>query len=143
MTVRPNVGLTGDNLDAVRRELRTELPGQTIRVTYDNNNIFLRGTVKDLASAARAVQIASTAGKVVNLLDVTVPTADPEILLKVRFASVDRILARQLGINLYDLGMGNALGGVSAGQFSPPSIGGQQWFVEWIGGLRNGWVGEL
>ncbi len=124
VTVRPNVGLTGDNLDAVRRELRTELPGQTIRVTFDNNNIFLRGTVKDLASAARAVQIASTAGKVVNLLDVNVPTADPQILLKVRFASVDRVLARQLGVNLFDLGMGNVLGGVSAGQFSPPSLTG-------------------
>jgi pilus assembly protein CpaC len=44
-------------------------------------------------------------------------------MLKVRFASVDRVLARQLGVNLYVLGLGNALGGVSAGQFSPPSIG--------------------
>jgi pilus assembly protein CpaC len=124
LTVRPNSGLSGDNLDAVRRELRTELPGQTLRVSYTNNSVFLRGTVKDLASASRAVQIAGTAGKVVNLLDVTVPTSDPQILLKVRFASVDRVLARQLGVNLYDLGLGNALGGVSAGQFSPPSIGG-------------------
>jgi pilus assembly protein CpaC len=124
LTVRPNVGLTGDNLDNVRRELRTELPGQTIRVTYTNNSVFLRGTVSDLASSSRAVQIASTAGKVVNLLNVTVPTSDPQILLKVRFASVDRILARELGVNLFDLGLGNALGGVSAGQFTPPLIGG-------------------
>jgi len=36
---------------------------------------------------------------------------------------VDRVLARQLGINLFDLGLGNALGGVSAGQFTPPLIG--------------------
>jgi pilus assembly protein CpaC len=124
VTVRPSAGLSGDNLDAVRRELRTELPGQTIRVTYTNNSVFLRGTVKDLTSSARAVEIASTAGKVVNLMDVNVPTSDPQILLKVRFASVDRVLARQLGINLYDLGLGNALGGVSAGQFSPPNIAG-------------------
>jgi pilus assembly protein CpaC len=123
VTVRPNAGLSGDNLDAVRRELKTELPGQTIRVSYSNNSVFLRGTVKDLTSSARAVQIASTAGKVVNLMDVNVPTSDPQILIKVRFASVDRSLARQLGVNLYDLGLGNALGGVSAGQFSPPSIG--------------------
>jgi pilus assembly protein CpaC len=124
VTVRPNAGLSGDNLDAVRRELRTELPGQTIRVTYTNNSVFLRGTVKDLNSSARAVEIASTAGKVVNLMDVNVPTSDPQILLRVRFASVDRNLARQLGVNLFDLGLGNALGGVSAGQFTPPLIGG-------------------
>jgi pilus assembly protein CpaC len=124
VTVRPNAGLSGDSLDNIRRELRTELPGQSIRVTYTNNSVFLRGTVKDLTSSARAVQIASTAGKVVNLMDVNVPTADPQILLKVRFAAVDRNLARQLGINLFDLGLGNALGGVSAGQFTPPLIGG-------------------
>jgi pilus assembly protein CpaC len=121
VTVRPSAGLTGDNLDAIRRELRTELPGQTIRVTYSNNSVFLRGTVTDLTSSARAVQIASTAGKVVNLLDVDVPKADPQILLKVRFVSVDRQKALTLGVNLFNLGLGNALGGVSTGQLTPPT----------------------
>ena len=124
VTVRQQATVTGDSLDAVRRELRTELPGQTIRVSYSNNAIFLRGTVSDLTSSSRAVQIASAAGKVVNLLDVNVPKSDPQILLKVRFASVDRNRARQLGINLFNLGMGNAVGGVTTTQFSPPSISG-------------------
>jgi pilus assembly protein CpaC len=124
VTVRASSALAGDNLDAVRRELRTELPDQTIRVSYSNNSIFLRGTVKDLGSSARAVQIASTAGRVVNLLDVQVPKSDPQILLKVRFLSVDRNKAKSLGINLFNLGLGNAVGGVTTGQFSPPSITG-------------------
>ncbi len=122
VTVRAQATVTGDSLDAIRRELRAELPGQTIRVSYSNNNIFLRGTVSDLVSSARAVQIASSAGKVVNLLDVDVPKSDPQILLKVRFASVDRNRARQLGINLFNLGLGNAVGGVTTTQFAPPSI---------------------
>jgi pilus assembly protein CpaC len=122
--VRANAGISGDNLDAIRRELRTELPGQPIRVTYDNSNIFLRGTVRDLTSSTRAVSIASTAGKVVNLLSVSVPTADQQILLKVRIASVDRNRALQLGINLFNLGLANAVGGVTTQQFSPPSISG-------------------
>ncbi len=122
VTVRAQPTVTGDSLDAIRRELRAELPGQTIRVSYSNNNIFLRGTVSDLVSSTRAVQIASSAGKVVNLLDVDVPKSDPQILLKVRFASVDRNRARQLGINLFNLGLGNAVGGVTTTQFSPPSI---------------------
>ena len=63
-------------MEGLRRELRTELPGQTVSVTAENNLIFLRGTVKDLNSSARAVQIASTAGKVVNLLYVDVPAPD-------------------------------------------------------------------
>jgi len=123
VTVRPSAGLTGDSLDAIRRELRTELPGQTIKVSYSNNSVFLRGTVSDLTSSARAVQIASTAGKVVNLMDVNVPTSDPQILLKVRFASVDRSKALTLGINLFDLGMGNALGGVSTGGLTVSNSG--------------------
>jgi len=122
ITVRPIATISSDNLDSIRRELRTELPGQTIRVSYSNSNIFLRGTVNDLTSSTRAVEIASTAGKVVNLLDVNVPKSDSQILLKVRIASVDRNRARQLGINLFNLGLGNAVGGVTTGQFSPPQI---------------------
>ncbi len=122
--VRASSGVTGDNLDAVRRELRTELPGQTVRVTYENNNVFLRGTVRDLTSSTRAVAIASSVGKVVNLLSVSVPAAEPQILLKVRIASVDRNKALSLGINLFNLGLGNAVGGVSTGQFTPPALAG-------------------
>ena len=124
VTVRPMATLSSDNLDSVRRELRMELPGQTIKVSYDNNSIFLRGDVKDLTSSERAVKIASTAGKVVNLLDVDVPASDPQILLKVRFASVDRTLEKQLGINLFNLGSGNFIGGATTGQYSPPALSG-------------------
>jgi PadR family transcriptional regulator, regulatory protein PadR len=43
-----------------------------VRASYENGLIFLRGNVKDLTSSDRAVHIASTAGKVVNLLHVDV-----------------------------------------------------------------------
>jgi len=125
VSVHAPAPVSSDTLDAVRRELRSELPGQAIKVSYDNNNVFLRGTVNDLTSSERAVQIAGSSGsKVVNLLNVNVPASEPQILLKVRFISVDRSIEKQLGINLFDLGLGNAYGGVSTGQFSPPSITG-------------------
>jgi pilus assembly protein CpaC len=123
ITVRPSAAVTTDNLDSIRRELNMEFPGQHLKVSAENDKVFLRGTVKDLTSSARAVQIAGTAGgKVVNLLDVMVPPADPQILLKVRFASVDRSKERQLGINFFSSGLGNTIGGISTGQFSPPSV---------------------
>jgi pilus assembly protein CpaC len=123
VTVHSPAPVSSDTLDAVRRELRNELPGQTIKVSYDNNNVFLRGTVNDLTASERAVQIAGSSGsKVVNLLNVNVPASEPQILLKVRFISVDRSIEKQLGINLFDLGLGNAFGGISTGQFSPPSL---------------------
>ena len=122
VTVRASNSATNDNLESIRRELRLELPGQPLKVSTDNGIVFLRGTVKDLTSSKRAVEIASTGGKVVNLLDVNVPAGDPQILLKVRFVSVDRSKLKQLGINFFSTGFGNTLGGVSTGQYTPPSI---------------------
>ena len=120
--VHPSQAVANDRLDGLRRELRTEFPGQPIRATSEGGVIFLRGNVKDLESSDRAVQIASTAGKVVNLLYVTVPTADPQIMLKVRFASLDRTLSNQLGINIFSTGAANTIGSVTTGQFSPPTL---------------------
>jgi pilus assembly protein CpaC len=122
INVGANNYATNDRMDALRRELRVELPGQALRVSSENGLVFLRGTVKDLGSADRAVQIASTAGKVVNLLYVDVPPTDPQIRLKVRFASVDRSLLLQLGLNVYSLGATNSIGSVTTQQFSPPTV---------------------
>ena len=123
VTVRLGTTETSDRLESVRRELRTELPGQPLKVSYQNGNVFLRGTVDSLTDSTRAVQIASASGKVVNLLDVKVPPPTPQILLKVVFASVDRTKSKALGINLFSTGYGNTIAGVNTGQFSPPSVG--------------------
>ncbi|MFZ0747169.1 MAG: pilus assembly protein N-terminal domain-containing protein [Terracidiphilus sp.] len=122
VSVRASNFVSNDRLESLRRELRAELPGQPLRVSEEDGNIFLRGTVRDLNSSARAVTIASTSGKVVNLLNVDVPAAEPQILLKVRYESVDRNKSRTLGINLFSTGAGNTLGTVTTTQFSPPSV---------------------
>jgi pilus assembly protein CpaC len=120
--VRANSDGSSERIEGLRRELRTEFPSQPMQVTAESGMIFLRGTVKDLASSDRAVQIASTAGKVVNLLYVDVPPPATQILLKVRFASYDRALNKSLGLNLYSLGAANTIGAITTQQFSPPSI---------------------
>jgi pilus assembly protein CpaC len=122
VTVRASSAGLNDSLDSIRRELRLELPGENLKVSSENGSIFLRGTVKDLTSSARAVRISSMGGKVVNLLKVDVPASEPQILLKVRFMSVDRGKDVKMGWNLYNLGAGNFIGGVSTGQYSQPSI---------------------
>jgi pilus assembly protein CpaC len=118
VTVRAGASAMHDNLDAIRRELKTELPGDSLRVSSENGSIFLRGTVKDLNGSERAVKIASTGGKVVNLLNVVVPASEPQILLKVRFISVDRTKKSQFGINIYSNGFGNTIGGISTGDLT-------------------------
>jgi pilus assembly protein CpaC len=109
-------------VDAVTRELKRELPGQNVEITFENNTAFLRGRVKDVVSADRAVSIASTLGRTVNLLYVEVPPLEPQILLKVRFASVDRSASLQLGFNIASTGAGNTLGSISTQQFAPPQV---------------------
>jgi len=128
VSVRPSSFGANDALEGIRRELRAELPGQNVRVSEDNGVIFLRGTVNNLNSSERAVMIASTAGKVVNLLNVNVPAPEPQILLKVRFASVDRTKEKQLGLNIFSTGFGNTVGSISTNQYTPvtpvPTTGG-------------------
>ena len=50
------------------------------------------------------------------------PVPEAQILLKVKFASVDRNLSTQLGVNLFSTGAANTIGSVSTGQFNPPTI---------------------
>jgi pilus assembly protein CpaC len=122
VTVRVSASTLNDSLGAIRRELRTELPGEPLKVSFENGSIFLRGTVKDINSSERAAKIASTGGKVINLLNVNVPASDPQILLKVRFISVDRSKEIQLGMNVFNTGAANTIGAITTGQFTPPSI---------------------
>jgi pilus assembly protein CpaC len=115
LTVLPS----STKLDAVRRQLATELEGEPVTLDFDNDTAFLRGSVKDLISAARAVTIAGTLGKVVNLLRVDLPPVEKQVLLKVRFLNVERSASYQLGLNLMSsTGQFTTPGSTTTGQFS-------------------------
>lgn len=114
LTVRPD-------LEPTLRELRENFPDSNVRLTFENNTLFLRGTVKDAASAERAQVIAATAGKVVSLLQIELPPAEPQIMLKVKFADVDRAAVQELGANIISTGALNTIGTTTTGQFSPPT----------------------
>lgn len=119
LIVRPATG----KLDAVRQEINKETGGQDVTVNLEGDTVFLRGTVKDLSSADRAAAIASTlGGKQVNLLNVNVPPTEAQILLKVRFADVDRAASLELGANIFSTGALNTPGTISTGQFGGPRV---------------------
>lgn len=120
--VRPNPTAADNRLDALRRQLRAELPDQEITPSLENDSVFLRGTARDTTSVRRAVAIASTAGKVVNLLYVAVPSPEPQILLRVRFASVDRIKLAQAGANLFSTGSNGKMLGTSGTEQFPSAV---------------------
>jgi pilus assembly protein CpaC len=108
-------------LDAVRAELLKEI-GTGVSVEAQDGAVFLNGTAKDAIAADRAANIAGALGKVVNLLRVNTPATEPQILLKVRFADVDRTASAQFGINLFTAGQ-KGLGSSTTGQYgSTPSL---------------------
>ena len=122
LTVRPD-------LEPTTQQLKENFPAGNVQVSFENNTWFLRGTVKDAVEAERAQVIASTAGKVVNLLQLETPPADPQIMLKVRFADVDRAAVEELGANLISTGALHTVGSTTTGQFGAParpSVGGRQ-----------------
>ena len=96
LTVRPSSA----KLEAARQQIARDFPDADINITFDNDTAFVRGTVKDVVAADRVKDIASTLGRVVNLLRVEVPAEDPQIVLHVRFTDVDRGATRDLGMNL-------------------------------------------
>ncbi len=93
------VRVSPQRLIAVRQQIARDYPDADINVTFDNDTAFVRGTVKTVTDADRIIAIVATMAKAVNLLKVEVPAVEPQILLKVRFANVDRTTSRQLGIN--------------------------------------------
>ena len=107
-------------LTAARQQLEREFADR-VQLTVDNGSAFLTGKVKNLYASSRAVAIAEAAGKVINLLNVDIPPQEQQILLKVRFADVDRSKSLELGVNFY-----GSPGGIpftsTVGTFSPTRL---------------------
>ena len=122
ITVVASSNLTDRRIEGTQREIDKELPGQNVNLSFENETLFLRGTVKDMTSVDRAVSIASTLGKIVNLLYVDVPPPEAQILLRVKFASVDRSLTTTLGLNILSTGATNTIGSTGTGEFPGPTV---------------------
>jgi pilus assembly protein CpaC len=117
LAVRPSPA----KLDAARTQIAREFPDDNIDVTFENDTAFVRGTVKDVIAAERVMAIVATLGKTINLLRVDVPPVEGQVLLKVRFASVDRNVETDLGLNLVSTAF-NQTTATSTQQFGTPVV---------------------
>jgi pilus assembly protein CpaC len=118
---RFNINVANDNSehDLSRRELQAGLP-QGVQISGSGDTIVLTGTVKDSTEVKRIEGLASArAKKVVNLLQ-TPPAPEPrQILLQVKFASINRVALQELGFNFFSRNV-KTLGEVSTEQFASP-----------------------
>ena len=112
------------NLDPLRRLLRDTFPSESIQVQSSRDAVSLTGRVASKEIADRAVLLAAPFGKnVVSHLQVAPGVPDRQILLRVKFAELDRRATQSFGVNLVSTGAGNTIGRTTTGQFSAPTIG--------------------
>ena len=106
--------------ETFRKQLKDSLPGANVEATGTGDTIVLTGSVNDLEASKRAAALASTRAKnVVNLLQ-SPALADPrQVLLQVKFASVDRAALQELGFNLFSTNP-KTIGALGTQQFSSP-----------------------
>jgi pilus assembly protein CpaC len=92
-----SVEVTAD-APGLERFLRSLMPDEEIEVAASRNTVTLSGTVKDPNSVARAVQVAQGTGA--TIVDNLVAPPAVQVLLKVRFAEINRTALRDWAARL-------------------------------------------
>jgi pilus assembly protein CpaC len=123
------------DVSMLREAVARTFPGEQINVEAEEGRVILTGTVSSQAVADQIAKMAAPFAKdVVNSFRIALPTRQKQILLKVRFAQVDRTKLDQLGINLFSSHI-KAIGSTGTQQFPGPTFGGST--VDPVTGVRT------
>ena len=110
------------NLEPLRRLLKETFPNEKFNVQSAKDSLTINGKVSSKEVSDRAGAMSAPFMKVViNNLEVAAPKVQKQIMLKVKFAELDRTLASQYGVNLVSTGAGNTPGRITTGQYSAPT----------------------
>ncbi len=113
------------NLEPIRRILKETYPDDQILISSARDSVTLNGRVSDKGVSDRVTALVSSLAKtVVNNLQILPGQVDKQILLRVKFAEIDRNASKSFAANLLSTGAGNTPGAITTGQSGPPSVGG-------------------
>lgn len=111
------------DVSVLRDSVQRSFPGEPIQVEADEGRIVLTGTASSAAVADQVAKMAATFSKdIVNSVRVGV-ARQKQVLLKVRFAEVDRSRLEAFGLNIFSTGAANTIGTVSTQQFGGFGLG--------------------
>jgi pilus assembly protein CpaC len=111
------------DVNPLRNAIEQSYPGSSVDVQSQEGKIVLVGTVPSAAVADQLVKMAGNYSKdVVNALKVAEAPRLKQVMLKVRFAEVDRSKLTAFGINIFSTGATNTIGTISTQQFGSQSL---------------------
>ena len=106
------------DVSLLRDAIARGFPGEPIQAESEENRIVLSGTASSRPVADQIAKMAASFSKdIVDSLRIAQPGRQKQILLKVRFAQVDRSKLSALGVNLFSTGGANTFGSTSTQQF--------------------------
>lgn len=109
------------NMEPIRKIVKATFPNEDIQIQAARDTLSLTGLVSSQLVADRALALVTPLGKsVVNNLRLMPPKAEKQVLLRVRFAELNRNASRSFGVNLISTGAGNTIGRITAGGTPAP-----------------------
>jgi pilus assembly protein CpaC len=111
------------DVSLLREAIARGMPGELIEAESEEGRVVLTGRASSTAVAEQIGKMAVPFSKeIVNSIQIALPHRQKQILLKVRFAQVDRAKLSAFGFNLFSTGAANTLGTTSTQEFSPPQL---------------------
>lgn len=109
------------NLEPLRQLLKETFPKEDIHVQSSRDSLSMTGHVSGKDVADRAAALAAPFAKtIVNNLQVPAAPVEKQILLRVKFAELDRSTASQFAVNLVSTGAANTIGRITTGGAPAP-----------------------
>ncbi|HET9167368.1 MAG TPA: pilus assembly protein N-terminal domain-containing protein [Candidatus Angelobacter sp.] len=111
------------DVSLLREAVARGFPNEQIQVEAEENRIVLTGTATAVPVADQIAKMAVPFSKeIVNSIRIALPGRQKQILLKVKFAQVDRAKMSSYGFNLFSTGAANTIGVIGTQQFGPPQL---------------------
>jgi pilus assembly protein CpaC len=127
------------DVSMLRDAITRSFPAEQVQVEAEENRIVLTGFASTVPVAEQITKMAAPFSKeLINSIRIAPPTRQKQILLKVKFAQVDRAKVTAFGINLLSTGAANTIGAVTTQQFGNNGLGNDGKLTSAIGApLRN------
>ena len=110
------------NLEPIRKIIKDTFPSEDIKIQAARDTVSLTGRVSNKEVSDRAALLVSPLAKsVVNNLQLLPPKVDKQVMLRVKFAEIDRNSSFDFALNLINSGAGNTIARTTTGAQPAPS----------------------